>query len=81
MRTHIRVEQQLKLHIEGMQQQFDEILARTQAELEDAQKEAQEAKEAAGLDRERAVNKVQEELRDLKVKFETAKKENEDQFK
>ena len=26
VRTHIRVEQQLKLHIEGMQQQYDDTL-------------------------------------------------------
>ncbi len=26
VRNHIRVEQQLKLHIEGMQQQFDDMM-------------------------------------------------------
>ena len=37
VRTHIRVEQQLKLHIEGMQQQFDEVLLKAQADFEGAE--------------------------------------------
>ena len=34
VRNHIRVEQQLKLHIEGMQQQFDDMMKQMQEDAE-----------------------------------------------
>lgn len=77
VRTHIRVEQQLKLHIEGMQQQFDEILARAQLDLEAAQREAEDAKEG----KEKAESEMEKERRESKTKLETTKKEGEDQVK
>lgn len=68
VRTHIRVEQQLKLHIEGMQQQFDDMLAKSATDLEQAEKLIQ-GLEGKVKDKDAACKKAEG---DLKVQKQTA---------
>lgn len=58
------MEQQLKLHIEGMQQQFDEVMLKAQADFDGAEAQAKQL-QAQLEERDKAIAKLEKELKSV----------------